>query len=108
MIKTSGYRVSPTEIEEVVYATGCVDEVIAVGLPDPILGQSIALVATPPKGTDTPLNEAEILRACQRSLPAFMVPQRIDCCRESPMPRNNNGKIDRKRVTALYLDPPAA
>ena len=108
MIKTSGYRVSPTEIEEVVYATGCVDEVIAVGLPDPILGQSIALVATPPKGTDTPLNEAEILRACQRSLPAFMVPQRIACCRESPMPRNNNGKIDRKRVTALYLDPPAA
>ncbi|WP_297483332.1 acyl-CoA ligase (AMP-forming), exosortase A system-associated [Ferrovum sp.] len=106
MIKTSGYRVSPTEIEEVVYATGLVDEVIAVGLPDPVLGQIIALVATPPNGAGSPLNETEILRACQRSLPAFMVPQRIACCQETPMPRNNNGKIDRNRVIARYLDHP--
>ena len=30
MIKTSGYRVSPTEVEEVVYASGLVGDAVAV------------------------------------------------------------------------------
>ena len=33
MIKTSGYRVSPTEVEEVVYASGTVSEAVAIGVP---------------------------------------------------------------------------
>ena len=41
MIKTSGYRVSPTEIEEVVYGTQLVGEVAAFGVPHPTLGQAI-------------------------------------------------------------------
>src|SRR6185436_10063910 len=45
MIKTSGYRVSPTEIEEVLYATGVVTEAIAFGAPHPVLGQAIIVVA---------------------------------------------------------------
>src|SRR6185369_3736118 len=48
MIKTSGYRVSPTEVEEVVYATKLVGEVAALGIPHPVLGQAIVVVATPP------------------------------------------------------------
>src|SRR3546814_17736824 len=46
MITTSGYRVSSTEIEEVVYATGHVDEAVALGLPQPTMGRAIAVVAT--------------------------------------------------------------
>ncbi len=38
MIKTSGYRVSPTEIEEVVYATGLVGEAAALGIPHRVHG----------------------------------------------------------------------
>ena len=34
MIKTSGYRVSPTEIEEVAYATGLVRDAVALGVED--------------------------------------------------------------------------
>ena len=49
MIKTSGYRVSPTEVEEVVYATGCVGEAAALGIPHPVLGQAIVVVATAPR-----------------------------------------------------------
>ena len=44
MIKTSGYRVSPTEIEEVVYDTGLVRDAVALGVEDPRLGQRIVLV----------------------------------------------------------------
>jgi len=93
MIKTSGYRVSPAEVEEVVYATGLVTEAAALGIPHEQLGQSIALVAAvaPGAATDT----AALLTACKLALPAYMVPARIEV-RTSPLPRNPNGKIDRK------------
>ena len=48
MIKTSGYRVSPTEVEEVIYSLQRVGECAAFGVPHPMLGQAIVLVATPP------------------------------------------------------------
>jgi len=91
MIKTSGYRVSPAEVEEVIYATGLVIEAAAIGVPHPLLGQSIALVATAAAAVDG----AALLAACKRALPAYMVPTRIEV-RSVPLPRNPNGKIDRK------------
>ena len=48
MIKTSGYRVSPTEVEEVIYASGTVSEAVAIGVPHETQGQAIVIVATPP------------------------------------------------------------
>jgi acyl-CoA ligase (AMP-forming) (exosortase A-associated) len=95
MIKTSGYRVSPTEIEEVLYGTQVVGEAAAFGVPHPALGQSIVVVVTP-KGQD-PIDTAALLAACRDRLPAYMVPGRIDC-RSGPLPRNPNGKIDRKQL----------
>ena len=44
MIKTSGYRVSPTEVEEVAYATNLVTEAAAIGVSHPVLGQAVVLV----------------------------------------------------------------
>ena len=49
MMKTSGYRVSPTEVEEVLYATGLVGECVAFGVPNDMLGQSVQVIATPPE-----------------------------------------------------------
>ena len=46
MIKTSGYRVSPSEIEEAAYNTGLVRDAVALGVDDEALGQRIVLVAT--------------------------------------------------------------
>jgi len=95
MIKTSGYRVSPTEIEEVLYGTQLVGEVAAFGVPHPTLGQSIVVIVTP-KGDNT-VDTVVLLAACRDRLPAYMVPGRIDC-RSGPLPRNPNGKIDRKQL----------
>ena len=53
MIKTSGYRVSPTEIEEVAYDTGLVRDAVALGVEDERLGQRIVLVASA-TGSDGP------------------------------------------------------
>ncbi|MDX9740783.1 MAG: acyl-CoA ligase (AMP-forming), exosortase A system-associated [Gammaproteobacteria bacterium] len=96
MIKTSGYRVSPTEIEEIAYATGFVAEAAAFGLPHPELGQAIVLVGMP---HDPELDTARLLDAMRPSLPAYMVPAHIEL-NPRPLPRNANGKIDRKALAA--------
>jgi len=101
MIKTSGYRVSPTEIEEVLYGTGLVGEVAAFGVPHPVLGQAIVVVATPKDAGSS--GEAAIVAECRNCLPAFMVPAKVDV-RAGPLPRNPNGKIDRKQLSGEFAD----
>jgi acyl-CoA ligase (AMP-forming) (exosortase A-associated) len=105
MIKTSGYRVSPTEIEEAVYASQNVGEAVAVGVPYDRLGQAIVVVATPPRGGR--IDRAAIIAHCRRQLPAFMVP--LDVVERAQLPRNANGKIDRKalaqELAVLFLEP---
>ncbi|MED5612622.1 acyl-CoA ligase (AMP-forming), exosortase A system-associated [Janthinobacterium sp. P210005] len=92
MIKTSGYRVSPAEIEEVVYASGLVGEAAALGLPHAVLGQAIALLVTPAPGVV--LLRDSVLAACRARLPSYMVPLWVEI-RDGVLPRNPNGKIDR-------------
>jgi acyl-CoA ligase (AMP-forming) (exosortase A-associated) len=99
MIKTSGYRVSPTEVEEVVYGTGQVGEVAALGIEHPVLGQAIVLVATSP--ANSTLDPAAVIAKCRERLPAFMVPARI-IERKGSLPRNPNGKIDRKLLAQEF------
>lgn len=94
MIKTSGYRVSPTEVENVIYASGFVKEAVAVGVPHPTLGQGVVVVASPPSGAA--LDAAAVTEACRRSLPPYMVPHCI--VERSDIARNANGKIDRKQL----------
>lgn len=101
MIKTSGYRVSPTEIEEVVYRTGLVAEVAALGVQHDQFGQAVVLVAVPSAGGNADLQSLKA--ACQQALPAYMVPKHIDL-RTGSLPRNPNGKIDRKLLADEFKD----
>jgi acyl-CoA ligase (AMP-forming) (exosortase A-associated) len=96
MIKTSGYRVSPTEVEEVVFATGLVMDAAAVGVKHVKLGQAIVVVATPAAGRAPESNA--VLDHCRKELPAFMVPAQIEWRDE--LPRNPNGKYDRPKLAA--------
>ncbi len=97
MIKTSGYRVSPTEVEETIYATALVGECAAFGVEDVALGQSVHVVATAPPGAAA-LDVAALLAQCRARMPAFMVPAMFHAVR-GPLPRNPNGKIDRKALS---------
>ena len=98
MIKTSGYRVSPTEVEEVVYGTGLVSEAVALGIPHPTLGQAIIVAATPPAGGT--IDGEAVLAECRRLLPPYMVPHEIVEWRA--LPRSPNGKIDRKALSEEF------
>ena len=100
MMKTSGYRVSPTEVEEVLYATRQVGECVAFGVDHPKLGQAIQVIATPPSGSS--LDTTALLAECRRQMPAYMVPENI-LVRQGPLPRNPNGKIDRKALASEFL-----
>ncbi|WP_313953793.1 acyl-CoA ligase (AMP-forming), exosortase A system-associated [Accumulibacter sp.] len=100
MMKTSGYRVSPTEVEEVLYATRLVGECVAFGVDHPTLGHAIQVIVTPGPGGN--LDTAELLAECRRRMPAYMVPAGVTV-RSGPLPRNPNGKIDRKALAGEFL-----
>ena len=104
LIKVSGYRISPTEVEEMVYATGLVEEAVAFGVPHPELGQAVVVLAV--TGASTAVtpdgSAAALLKACQRRMPAYMVPAHVGL-RSEAFPRNPNGKIDRIALRATCL-----
>lgn len=94
MIKCSGFRISPTEVEEVACGFEGVDHGVAFGVPDTELGQVVHIAVQwsagdiAHDGLDTFLRER---------LPRYMVPRRIHAYLE-PMPRTATGKIDRQAV----------
>jgi acyl-CoA ligase (AMP-forming) (exosortase A-associated) len=96
MIKTSGYRVSPTEIEEAAYDTGLVGDAVALGIEDQKLGQRVVLVASPLNGQS--LNTETLLATMRKQLPLYMMPATV-ILRES-IPRSPNGKFDRALLRA--------
>jgi acyl-CoA ligase (AMP-forming) (exosortase A-associated) len=99
MIKTSGYRVSPSEVEEVVYAREQVAEAAAIGVSHPTLGQAIVVIAHAKEGM--PIDADALMAACKPHLPAYMLPARIVMA-EASLPRNPNGKIDRKLLSQQF------
>ncbi|MEO5794927.1 MAG: acyl-CoA ligase (AMP-forming), exosortase A system-associated [Rhodoferax sp.] len=101
MIKSSGYRVSPTEVEEVLYATKLVGECVAFGVEHPAWGQAIQVIATAP--VDGTLDTAALMAACRTRMPAYMLPANVEVV-AGPLPRNPNGKIDRKWLSTDWAE----
>ncbi|MDX1581407.1 MAG: AMP-binding protein, partial [Alphaproteobacteria bacterium] len=91
MIKSSGYRISPEEVEEVLYEIPGIAEALAVGVPHDELGQAVVAVIAGHEATN--IDSEAVLKHCRAALPAFMVP-RLVIVQES-LPRNPNGKLDR-------------
>lgn len=93
MIKTSGYRISPVEIEDVLYASGLVREAAAIGIDDEVLGQRIVAVIVP----ETPEpNIQGLIDHCRKNMPLYMVPHRIEV--RAALPLTPNGKVDRRAL----------
>jgi acyl-CoA synthetase (AMP-forming)/AMP-acid ligase II len=97
MIKTSGYRVSPTEVEEVAYDSGLVRDAVALGVDDARLGQRIVLLATPANGQ---LDPPSLIAHMRRKLPLYMVPAAVEV--RHKLPRSPNGKFDRTLLKSEF------
>lgn len=102
MIKTSGYRVSPTEVEDILYATGLVSECIAFGVPHETLGQAIQIIAACPLSIRA-IAKNDLVFECRNRMPTYMLPAAIEWM-EEPLPRNANGKIDRALLARTWLE----
>jgi acyl-CoA ligase (AMP-forming) (exosortase A-associated) len=94
MIKCAGNRISPTEVEEILYASGLLATAVALGVPHPVYGQAVYVVAAPPEGSA--VAPAQVLDYCRKAMPAYMIPQQVEM-RES-LPKNTNGKLDRSLI----------
>lgn len=93
LIKTSGYRVSPDEVEELVHRSALVTDVVAFGATDEMLGQCIHIAVTLLPGA----TRAALMDRCRTTMPAYMVPRAIHVWPES-MPRTPSGKLARPDV----------
>jgi amino acid adenylation domain-containing protein len=93
LIKCHGYRVSPDEVEETIFASGVVSEVIVHGVPDPVSGQAIVAHVVPRTAA---FSEDELLGYCRREMPSYMVPRAVHT--HAALPRTASGKLDRKAI----------
>jgi acyl-CoA ligase (AMP-forming) (exosortase A-associated) len=93
MIKSSGYRISPTEVEEAMMSTGQFSQVAIIGVPDEFAGQKVHAVAVPLCAS---VDVAGALRRVADILPQFMVPRDIELV--GTLPVSPNGKIDYRRL----------
>ncbi len=99
IIKTRGEKVSPAEIENVIYKIDGIREVAVIGIPDEIMGEAIIVYVT--THGHFKLTEQEILKVCMSKLELFMIPQHIIFLNE--MPKSSNSKIDKKELKKMYL-----
>jgi acyl-CoA synthetase (AMP-forming)/AMP-acid ligase II len=99
IIKTRGEKVSPVEIENVIYKINGIKEVAVIGIPDEILGESIIAFIT--THGNFQMDEKKILKECISKLELFMVPERFIFLDE--MPKSSNGKIDKSELKKRHF-----
>ena len=100
MIKSSGNRISPSEIEEVAIEHELVAEAVATGIPDERLGHRIKLFVRMASHEEDPVAVEETLsKSLKRDLPNFMHPHDIVVMKE--FPKNPNGKLDRNALAKV-------
>lgn len=88
IIKCRGEKVSPREIENVLYAIEGVTEAAVIGMADPVFGQAIKAFIVAP---ERELTVAEVLAHCKANLEDLMVPKHVEF--RSELPKTGSGKI---------------
>ena len=94
IIKTRGEKVSPREVEDVIYSLEGVAEVAVIGVPDPILGNAIKAVLTLRPGAQ--LTKQDVLRHCSARLEDFMMPKLVEF--RASLPKTESGKISKRMI----------
>lgn len=91
MIKSSGQRISPIEIEDVIAELDGVAEAGVVGVEDDLLGQVIKAVIVLKSGAS--VDAQHIKRHCFEALPSYKVPKIIEFA--ETLPKTGSGKLRR-------------
>jgi len=97
IIKCKGEKVSPKEVENVLYALDGIVEAAVVGVPDEIFGQAIKAYVALENGAH--LTEKDILKYCADHLENFMVPKYVEIL--ETLPKTTTGKISKTLLMAV-------
>ncbi len=92
VFKCKGEKVSPKEIEDVLYGLDAVAEAAVVGVDDPIDGQAIKVIVVPRDGAI--LTQQQIRQHCRANLENYMIPKFVEFCES--LPKTDSGKIKRR------------
>ena len=97
-IITGGENVFPAEVEAALLATGLVQDVCIVGLPDPVWGQTVAALCVPADDRQATITPAVLKGALMPLLSAYKHPKQW--CFVETIPRNAQGKVNRSQAVA--------
>jgi amino acid adenylation domain-containing protein len=92
LIKSSGFRISPTEVEQVLLTHSAVQSAAVIGLPDQLLGQRVHAICV--GGTDD--ETATLLRFAAQSLASHQLPRSVEWVTQ--LPTTSHGKVDYTRL----------
>jgi acyl-CoA ligase (AMP-forming) (exosortase A-associated) len=90
MIKSSGFRISPSEVEEALFSSGKLSGAAVIGIPDEVLGQTIKAFVVLRNGEG--IAPEALLSHCAERLPRYMVPKDLEILSE--LPKTSSGKVD--------------
>ncbi len=90
MIKSSGFRISPTEVEEVLMASKKLQSAAVVGIPDDLLGQTIKAFVV--RSENTELDIESLLSFCAERLPRYAIPKQVEIL--DRLPQTTSGKVN--------------
>ncbi len=99
MIKTMGFRLSPTEVEDLLSQSGLVTDAVAFGVDDDDRGQVVIAAVSLLDGAD----EDALMAHCRKVMPHYMLPARLHRW-SGAMPRTASGKLDRPAVIRKARD----
>lgn len=98
MINRGGEKISAEEVEDLVYRMGGIDLVAAVAVPDPSLGERLAICVVPKPGVQAPSLEQVRDHFEATGVAAFKFPERLEVLTDLPMTKV--GKIDKRALRA--------
>ena len=96
MVKSRGYRIELTEVENVLYRHEGIKEAAVVAIPDEIVGNRLHAFVVPVEGSD--LAASKLALFCQQYVPAYMIPEEFHVTEE--LPKTSTGKMDRPQLIA--------
>ena len=97
MIISSGFNVYPRDIDELLYTHPKVLDAGAIGVPDPVRGESVKVFVVLKPGET--MTEEEVIAFCRESLAAYKVPRYVEFLDD--IPRTNMKKVDRKALREM-------
>jgi long-chain acyl-CoA synthetase len=100
IIKSRGEKVSPREVENVIYTLPGVLEAAVVGVPDAMLGEAVKAFVVQAPGAS--LEARDVQRICAQHLEDYMVPSAVEFRDE--LPKNDRGKIVKRELVAVLSE----